>query len=266
MENIFLYFIIYSFLGWLCECIYCSIPEKKFINRGFLLGPYCPIYGFGALLVLYLLHPFASNIIVLYFAGVIVTSILEYITSWVMEVIFHTKWWDYSSYRFNIHGRVCLRNSILFGFLSILVFCYIHPHIVTFIEDIPSSYKWIICVAIGCFFIYDLINTTMALLRRNKDIIEIETRMNELKKEFKTRMQAITEESFTQNIKNLLDGTIDDDKLALQVQKLYDFIEEKKKRKRKVHERMNRAFPHKIERNAKLKIEEIFTTIQKYLK
>ena len=81
MENIFLYFMIYSFLGWLCECIYCSIPEKKFINRGFLMGPYCPIYGFGALLVLYLLHPFASNIIILFLAGVIVTSILEYITS-----------------------------------------------------------------------------------------------------------------------------------------------------------------------------------------
>ncbi len=266
MENIFLYFIIYSFLGWVCECIYCSIPEKKFINRGFLMGPYCPIYGCGALLVLYLLHPFASNIILLFLAGVVVTSILEYITSWIMEVIFHTKWWDYSTYRFNLHGRVCLRNSILFGILSIVVYCCIHPRIVAFVQDIPSSYKWLVCVVIGCLFVYDLVNTTMALLKRNKDIMEIEVRMNELKKEFKTRIQSLSDESFAQNIKNLLDGTIDDDKLTLQVQKLYDFIEEKKKRKRKVHERINRAFPHRIERNTKLKIEEIFTTIQKYLK
>lgn len=265
MENIFLYFMIYSFLGWLCECIYCSIPEKKFINRGFLMGPYCPIYGFGALLVLYLLHPFASNIVILFLAGVIVTSILEYITSWIMEVMFHTKWWDYSTYRFNIHGRVCLRNSLMFGVLSIVVYCYIHPHIVSLIQAIPTIYKWLISILIGCCFVYDLINTTIALLKRNKDIVEIEARMNELKKEFRKQIQTLSDETFAQNIKNLLDGKIDDEKLTIQVQKLYDFIEEKKKRKRKVHERISRAFPHRIERNARLKIEEIFTTIQKYL-
>lgn len=87
-----LYFMIYSFLGWICECIYCSIPAKKLINRGFLSGPYCPIYGFGATAVILALEPVLYQPILLFGCGILVTSALEYITSWAMEALFHTKW------------------------------------------------------------------------------------------------------------------------------------------------------------------------------
>ena len=118
-----LYFFIYSFLGWVCECIYCGVPAKKFINRGFLAGPYCPIYGCGALAVIYTLTPFSDNVVILFGMGVIVTSALEYITSYMMEKLFHTKWWDYSKHPFNIHGRICLKNSVWIDGTSCILWC-----------------------------------------------------------------------------------------------------------------------------------------------
>lgn len=90
-------------------------------------GPYCPIYGCGALAVLHILDPFGYSIPLMFGMGIVVTSALEYVTSWGMEVLFHTKWWDYSSYPFNIHGRVCLKNSLLFGCMVLVVYYLIHP-------------------------------------------------------------------------------------------------------------------------------------------
>ena len=92
----FLYFIIYSFLGWVCEVIFCSVPARKFINRGFLMGPVCPIYGCGALLVIGFLMPFKDSLVMVFAVGMVVTSLLEYITSYAMEKLFHSRWWDYS--------------------------------------------------------------------------------------------------------------------------------------------------------------------------
>ena len=126
-------FFAYSFLGWVCECIYCSIPAKKFINRGFLEGPYCPIYGCGAMLVIYLLTPFAAKPLLLFVAGILVTSALEYITSWLMEMFFHTKWWDYSTYPFNINGRICL-----ISFSPMMVY----QHLWHYYAKIRISWKW----------------------------------------------------------------------------------------------------------------------------
>ena len=128
-------FALYSLLGWACESTYCSIPAKRFINRGFLNGPFCPVYGVGALLVIFLLRPFTQNLLVLFVFGVLVTSVLEYITGFLLEKLFHTTWWDYSKRKFNIKGRVCLRNSLLFGVLSVLLLHFINPFLFYFITD-----------------------------------------------------------------------------------------------------------------------------------
>ena len=117
--ELFLHFVFYSFLGWVAETIYCSLLQGKFVYRGFLSGPVCPIYGFGAIFVITLLQPFKENILMLFLMGVVITSTLEYITSYLLEVIFHMKWWDYSKRKFNINGRVCAWNSSLFGILSV---------------------------------------------------------------------------------------------------------------------------------------------------
>lgn len=134
-----LLFFAYSCIGWICECIYCSIPQKRFVNRGFLTGPICPVYGFGALLVLFLLDPLSDYPVAVFILGVLLTSILEYITSVILEALFHMKWWDYSNKKLNIHGRVCLLNSTLFGLLSIALVYVIHPPITHFIERLSMQ-------------------------------------------------------------------------------------------------------------------------------
>ena len=128
--NLFLLFIAYSVLGWCGEMIYCSVPKGHICEkRGFLNGLLCPIYGHGALLVLYVLRGGLSNPILTFFAGAALTSALEYFTSWLMETLFHMRWWDYSRYRFQINGRVCLLNSTCFGIACVLLCHVVHPRL-----------------------------------------------------------------------------------------------------------------------------------------
>ncbi len=133
----FWYFIIYSFLGWGTEIVYCSVLNRRVVNRGFLNGPVCPIYGCGALLVIIVLKPFAESIMLVFVGGLILASILEYITSFIMEQLFHTRWWDYSKKKLNINGRVCLLNSVLFGMLSMITIFFIQPRIEILVGKTP---------------------------------------------------------------------------------------------------------------------------------
>ena len=126
--ELFLLYIAYSVLGWCGEMLYCSIPKGHICEkRGFLNGFLCPIYGHGALLVLYCLHGGFRNPVLTFIFGAIVTSILEYFTSWIMEKLFHMRWWDYSHYKFQINGRVCLLNSACFGLASVLLCHVVQP-------------------------------------------------------------------------------------------------------------------------------------------
>ena len=126
--NLFLLYIAYSTLGWCGEMLYCSIPKGHLCEkRGFLNGFLCPICGHGALLVLYCLHGGFKNPVLTFIFGAIVTSILEYFTSWIMEKLFHMRWWDYSHYKFQINGRVCLLNSACFGLASVLLCHVVQP-------------------------------------------------------------------------------------------------------------------------------------------
>ena len=128
--ELFLLYIAYSTLGWCGEMLYCSIPKGHICEkRGFLNGFLCPIYGHGALLVLYLQHGGFQNPVLTFIFGAIVTSILEYFTSWIMEKLFHMRWWDYSHRRFNLGGRVCLLNSLLFGLACLVLRYVIHPRV-----------------------------------------------------------------------------------------------------------------------------------------
>lgn len=123
-----LWLIVYSVAGWVYETVLCSVQEKKFVNRGFLNGPYCPIYGFGAILDI-LLIGWIANPFLLFFAGMLVTCTLEYFTAWLLEVLFHAKWWDYSYMRFNIKGRVSLLGAVAFASFSVVLILFIHPFV-----------------------------------------------------------------------------------------------------------------------------------------
>ena len=145
-----LYFFIYSFCGWLMETVLCSIREHRFINRGFLNGPLCPIYGCGILLILTFLLPVRDSIPraeaavpVIFLAGAVLASAVEYFTSWAMEKLFHARWWDYSKHRFNLNGRICLSISAAWGLLATVFVYQIQPHFESLIAWLYRLSSWL---------------------------------------------------------------------------------------------------------------------------
>lgn len=134
---IFLLLIIYSLIGWCGEMVYCSLIQRKLCEkRGFLNGPLCPIYGHGALIVLFCLDGGCANPVMTFFLGAILTTLLEYATSFAMEKLFHMRWWDYSQYKLQINGRVCLLNSTLFGLACVFLCHFANPPIVSWLTSL----------------------------------------------------------------------------------------------------------------------------------
>ena len=171
---LFLHFFIYSIIGWILEIFYCRLIEGKLYNRGFLHGPYCPIYGFGAILIVKLLNPLSNNAVLVFLAGAILTSTLEYITSFLMEKIFKAKWWDYSDMKFNINGRVCLLNSTLFGILGLLLVYILNPAI----QNI-SNYLDIKIIKYISYFTFTFILIDLAITV--SEFINLKKKLSELK-------------------------------------------------------------------------------------
>ncbi len=163
--DIFLYFIIYSILGWFGEVIYCYIPTGKFTNRGFFYSPIVPLYGFGAIFIYLLLTPFKGNVLLFFILSMILTSTLEYFTAVIMENMFHLKWWDYSDHRFNIKGRVCLLNSTIFGIGSVIFMYFIHPFISKYVSLIPLDIKHLI---VNLFLIIIIVDLYFTLIKLDK--------------------------------------------------------------------------------------------------
>ncbi|MBS5939813.1 hypothetical protein E5347_03245 [Clostridium sartagoforme] len=180
----FLYFIIYSFLGWICEVIYCSIPAKRFINRGFLKGPICPVYGFGAVFVIYIMTSLniKSPILIFIFGGII-ASIIEFIADLMLEYIFHTRLWDYSNRKFNIKGRVCLLNSTLFSILSLVLMSFIHPIIMSYIRVLSNRAIIITVIICMLLLIIDISLTVSEVINLNTTLKNMNL-FKEFKKEF----------------------------------------------------------------------------------
>ena len=147
-------FLIYSFIGWIVEVSAFLIQDHKFVNRGFLIGPVVPIYGTGGILITILLTKYQSDPIVLFCMAVIVCSILEYLTSYSMEKIFKTRWWDYSNKKFNINGRICLSNLILFGIMGLVMVYLINPFLINILNKIdPILLKCVVSILMVLFII-----------------------------------------------------------------------------------------------------------------
>lgn len=163
--NTNVYFIIYGFLGWIVEVIYVSFYTHKLENRGFLYGPFLPIYAFGAIFILKLIEPIKYSIILVFIFGVLISTILEYVSAYLLENIFKLKWWDYSSFKFNFQGRVCLRNSLGFGILTLVIVFLIQPLIIKLVDHIP----FIIKLGINdLFFLIVIIDLYFTLKKLNK--------------------------------------------------------------------------------------------------
>lgn len=157
------YLIIYSFAGWVLESVCKTIEQKKAVNSGFLNGPFCPIYGFGAIIMIVCLSFLKDNPILLFIVAFFVLSIWEYIVGLLLEKIFKTKYWDYSHLKFNIKGRICLKNSIYWGLLGLIFICYIHPFIEEYIKLIPINILLYVNIIIGIAILVDLIFSIIAI-------------------------------------------------------------------------------------------------------
>ncbi|AEG59124.1 putative ABC transporter permease [Desulforamulus ruminis] len=174
----FLCFFTYSFMGWVYESLVCSVDEKKLVNRRFLNGPICPVYGFGALVCILFLYQRIENVFVLFLAGIFLTCTVEYITAVLLEKLFHARWWDYSTYRFNLHGHVSLLGAIVFGTLSVLLILYIHPPVATLIAQLSDRMQVVLSLILLSLVLLDLYVTVRHLLRLNNRLKDIQTAIN----------------------------------------------------------------------------------------
>lgn len=155
IEIYILLFFTYAILGWLME-VGCKLVEtKKFINRGFLIGPYCPIYGWGAIIITLLLNKYLADPIALFIMAIVICSIIEYATSYFMEKIYHARWWDYSRRKYNINGRICLETMIPFGILGVLIMYFANPFFTGIYEKIPENALTVICSFLVIVFLID---------------------------------------------------------------------------------------------------------------
>ncbi len=209
------YFLIYCILGWAMESVYRSFCEKKIINTGFLRGPYCPIYGIGAIAIIILLDSIPilkSNILLLFFSSMIIFTLWEDLVGIGLEKIFKTRYWDYSDHKFNIKGRVCLKNSIYWGILGVVVGMYIHPFITnitysTYIEYV-EVFNIVIYLIAGIFTIDAL---TSIVNMKNVSIVlqKVET----INIEIREKMQEITKHE---------KGSVHFERINLSIDKLHD--------------------------------------------
>ena len=187
LYGLFWIFFLYAFLGWCTEVSYAALVTGTFVNRGFLNGPVCPVYGFGVVIVLNCLTPLADNLFLLFLGSVALTSALEWFTGFVLEKLFHQRWWDYSDEPFNLSGYVCLRFSIAWGFACMFVVKLLHPTILLFIRLIPKPLGVVLLFVLGAGMAVDLtatVSTIVKLNRRLAQIDELAAKIKEASNEF----------------------------------------------------------------------------------
>ncbi|MDD4571479.1 MAG: hypothetical protein PHN47_03215 [Clostridia bacterium] len=245
--NYYSYLLIYAFIGWCSECTYCSIPEKHFINRGFLNGPLCPIYGFGALLIIVLLMPFSIEPVLVFFLGILVTSALEYFTSYFMEKIFHAKWWDYSTYPYNLNGRICLKNSFFFGIMCLIAIYLLHPLVTDWVAKVPFNAKLIFLSAATLIIAVDMTVTVYTMLKLNGKLAQIAA----IRKEFEELVAAEGVQGLADMVEDRFKEKLSESRLENLAEKLTQRLTERLSEKISIWQsRLLQAFPDlKFNRN-----------------
>ncbi|MCB2306452.1 putative ABC transporter permease [Clostridium estertheticum] len=238
---LFCYFIVYSFMGWCLETVYTTIRKKEFVNRGFLHGPFCPIYGFAILSIIVLLKPIENNYIFLLLGSIFLTSLIEYITGYILETTFDSTWWDYSDEPYNLHGRICLKFSILWGFISILILKVIHPYIKYIVNLIPPNPGVLLFYITLVYFILDFIITIITILKLKSLLTQLITAYSELTDKFL-------------DFKSNLGNTKSIPELRIKLDQLIDLAETKMSR--------NKSNIENIVKEVKIKYDSLF--IKKY--
>lgn len=181
-KDLMLLFSIYSFLGWAIESVYVSLIERKIINSGFLTGFFCPIYGFGSILIIGTARWIGDNFSYTYstlllnvLISIVLVTALEYITGYLLEKIFNCKWWDYSHEPLNLHGYICLKYSLFWGALAFLLIQVINPAIIDGIYSIPGNVRSYVAVILLVYFIVDTTKTVVETLDLRRVILNATT-------------------------------------------------------------------------------------------
>ena len=257
-----LYFFVYGFLGWCTEVIFAAFKQHRFVNRGFLNGPICPIYGVGVTLVVACLEAFQSNLLLLYLSSVILVTVLEGVTGWAMDKLFHNKWWDYSKLPLNIGGYVCLLFSLIWGVACVVIVYFIHPLIHQMLSWIPHVIGLVLIVILAAALIADVIVTSSAILKFNQYL----ERLKHITDELHEISDQIGEELY-QNAMRVLDvqeesrQKLDDVKLEISEEIRMQIVELKTRAQNlgekvpKPARRLVKAFPKLESRNYKTQLE-----------
>ena len=180
-SSIVFLFLIYSFIGWGYEEVYCSIQQKKLVNRGFLHGPYCPIYGVGGLTAWAILSPFSLHPVLMFFLSILIFTTIEYLTSYILERLFGLRWWDYSSHKFNLNGRVCLSAALVFGVMGMVMFYGLNPMLIGWIDRIPANTARVASSLLSAAFLFDVVYTTADMFHLSEKLKKTQQMITQLK-------------------------------------------------------------------------------------
>ncbi|MDD7793252.1 putative ABC transporter permease [Clostridium sp. 'White wine YQ'] len=204
LYEIVLLFFIYSLLGWVTEVIYQFYNKRYFVNRGFLYGPLCPIYGTGIVSVVLLFNNFKSNILLLYVLSTVIISFIEYITGFILEKFFKSKWWDYTNEPFNLHGRICLSFSLVWGIAALVIIKFINPLISNIVSSFPKEFNIMISYILLLVFTLDVAFTLSSLVRFSKMLTRLQLISSELKERYEYIIVTTKDAAFdaVQNIEN----------------------------------------------------------------
>ena len=267
-----LYFFVYGFLGWCTEVIFAAFKQHRFVNRGFLNGPICPIYGVGVTLVIACLEAFQTNLLLLYISSVILVTVLEGVTGWAMDKLFHNKWWDYSKLPFNIGGYVCLLFSLIWGVACVFIVYFVHPLIHQVLSLIPHTAGIALIAILGIALLSDMIVTTSAIVKFNQYL--------ELLKHITDELHAISNQigaELYQNVMHVLDmqessrQKLDDVKLEVSEEIRMQIVELKTRAQNlgekvpKPARRLLKAFPKLESRNYKAQLELFRQKLEQHL-
>ena len=199
------FFYIYCFFGWIFESTYVSVKKGHFVNRGFLRLPMLPIYGTGAVMMLWVSLPVRDSLLLVYITGAIAATILEYVTGWGMERLFKVKYWDYSNQRFQVNGYICLSSTIAWGFLTVLLTEVLHPPIARYVLGIPLGVLLVCVGGITVLFVLDAVRSVKealdlakvldAMTNMRAELDDLQVQMALLKAEMQQRAAESRDES-----------------------------------------------------------------------
>lgn len=176
------FFYFYCFFGWIFESSFVSLKSRKFVNRGFMRGPFLPIYGSGAIMMLVVSMPFQDNILLTYIAGCIGATVLELVTGVIMEALFKVRYWDYSNQKFNYKGHICLSSTIAWGFLTILMTEVVHKGVEQVVFSIPEAVVMLVTIIVTVYIIIDFTLSFKAALDLRDVLIGLEKAKEEMER------------------------------------------------------------------------------------